>query len=508
MAWLSGYNHRKKHVILAQSGAGTLYPIGIKVYKGSGTDGTETVRTTVMGKVYVGNGIQNDFDDIRFTMNDGTTPLSYWREQISNGTFAVFWVKMEDNLNTNPATICVYYENPLASRGDDPQSLDIMSLREYDTYASWSPDITYTKTDATVLRCQSSAGGLGAGLGYIHLPKAYLNGKKIRIYWRAYYDYANPGQTCTYLYLTNVAMRRYAIDLEMLDGQNDYRYLTPYYYSVTLTSLYAAGGWSSWTEWTSGVLDMSNFSSDVVTLLVQVGDAWSARYPAFEVDYIKILDASDNVLKTIHLLGSIVMEQTGGTRDYGLCRKKTTPEPSHSTWGSEEQPPFLTKNVYEDLNFTPFLRNQMSLLRAEALDLQRWLRIDATYASEWSFQDGLSKRVSKTFQEDVLLSSVLLFRMAKFLSERTFLSMDDYMEMRISRGENLALVDSPVVIYHLWRGFETLTLRSLMRKGPFLSESLHLVSTTTRHIFPILARLVVYLKSKFILTRKTVEVNV
>jgi hypothetical protein len=50
-----------------------------------------------------------DFGDIRFTKEDGITLLDYWMEEKVDGYYAVFWVRVADDLSTNPATIYIYY---------------------------------------------------------------------------------------------------------------------------------------------------------------------------------------------------------------------------------------------------------------------------------------------------------------------------------------------------------------------------------------------------------------
>jgi hypothetical protein len=108
MVWLAGWGYRKSHLITASAGAGTNYQVGIKVYKTTGTDGTETVNGATMGKVYVGVHCRDDFGDIRFTDNDETTELDYWMESSTSGVSAVFWVEVRDTLESD-ATIFVYY---------------------------------------------------------------------------------------------------------------------------------------------------------------------------------------------------------------------------------------------------------------------------------------------------------------------------------------------------------------------------------------------------------------
>jgi hypothetical protein len=52
---------------------------------------------------------RTDFGDVRFTASDGKTLLDYWIEDRVNGEYAVFWVKVNGDLGSNPATTYIYY---------------------------------------------------------------------------------------------------------------------------------------------------------------------------------------------------------------------------------------------------------------------------------------------------------------------------------------------------------------------------------------------------------------
>ncbi|MFW9849853.1 MAG: DUF2341 domain-containing protein, partial [Candidatus Thorarchaeota archaeon] len=101
VTWLSSFEHRKSHVIQSSSGAGANYPIRIVVHYGLGTDNGENVFCNIE--------CQSDFSDIRFTLDDGLTLLPYWLQEKSDGDYAIFWVKMLDNLDSEDATMYVYY---------------------------------------------------------------------------------------------------------------------------------------------------------------------------------------------------------------------------------------------------------------------------------------------------------------------------------------------------------------------------------------------------------------
>ncbi|MFW9910520.1 MAG: DUF2341 domain-containing protein, partial [Candidatus Thorarchaeota archaeon] len=104
--WLSGWQYRKAYVISSTPGAGVNYQIEIKVHFADGMDSDNSV--------YLGSKCQADFDDIRFTGNDGVTLLDYWRENYVDWDFATFWVEIRDDL-TSDVAIFMYYGNSICA---------------------------------------------------------------------------------------------------------------------------------------------------------------------------------------------------------------------------------------------------------------------------------------------------------------------------------------------------------------------------------------------------------
>lgn len=100
MAWLSGWGRRKKQTITGTTaGAQTNYQKKMIVHKGSGSDSSTDV--------YCGGNCRDDFGDIRWTKDDGTTPMDYWIESIESGVKAVFWVEIP-SIPTGAGTVDVY----------------------------------------------------------------------------------------------------------------------------------------------------------------------------------------------------------------------------------------------------------------------------------------------------------------------------------------------------------------------------------------------------------------
>jgi len=97
-----------KSVIINGSADGELtnYQVPVRVYRTTGTDGTEAMGTFTAGKVYVSTKCATDYDDIRFTKADGTTLLDYWIEE-SDSSDATIWVEV-DTIPVSDGTVTIY----------------------------------------------------------------------------------------------------------------------------------------------------------------------------------------------------------------------------------------------------------------------------------------------------------------------------------------------------------------------------------------------------------------
>lgn len=97
-SWLSGFSYRQLITISATTGAGTYYQVNVTVTYNA--------------------HMQADFDDIRFTDNDGSTELDYWRESYTASTTALFWVEVTDSI-TSGGTIFMYYGDATVTTTSD-----------------------------------------------------------------------------------------------------------------------------------------------------------------------------------------------------------------------------------------------------------------------------------------------------------------------------------------------------------------------------------------------------
>lgn len=152
-AWLSGWTFRKSHIVNGASGAGTNYQINITTYYGSGSDSGS--------KVYLDGNCRSDFGDIRFTDNDETTLLDYWIEELSEGSYALFWVEVQDDLSSQ-TTIYLYYGKSDATSiaNGDNTFLEFTHFEGSDLPDDWEEkdaDMGYYAVSDSVLHVESDS---------------------------------------------------------------------------------------------------------------------------------------------------------------------------------------------------------------------------------------------------------------------------------------------------------------------------------------------------------------
>jgi hypothetical protein len=113
LTWLPNWLYRKTVTFTPGSGAGTNYQFPIKLYYGSGVDGTEVLSGLTAAKIYCDGKCNVDFTDFRPCTGNTTTVLSYWLQSKTDSDNAVFWVKVAADLDSGQ-TVDVYFGNASA----------------------------------------------------------------------------------------------------------------------------------------------------------------------------------------------------------------------------------------------------------------------------------------------------------------------------------------------------------------------------------------------------------
>ncbi len=96
--------------------------------------------------------MQDDFADIRFIDNNGTTLLPYWMQSYITSTSAIFWIKVP-SIPSGIKTIYVYYGNPAAASTSDGRNTfeffdDFSAGLDQWTIDAENTDKIYISTDA------------------------------------------------------------------------------------------------------------------------------------------------------------------------------------------------------------------------------------------------------------------------------------------------------------------------------------------------------------------------
>ena len=78
------------------------------------SDASNYASTAVKINVTYDSNMQSDFDDLRFTANDGTTTIPYWIERYTASTDAVVWVRVPNIAASSIATVFMYYGSSTA----------------------------------------------------------------------------------------------------------------------------------------------------------------------------------------------------------------------------------------------------------------------------------------------------------------------------------------------------------------------------------------------------------
>lgn len=320
--WLSGWEFRKSHSIEGSLGAGYDYQVKIVVHHGYGVDSTD--------EVYCNEFCLSNFNDIRFTDNDGITELDYWMEESHISDNATFWIAVQDTLDYDQS-IYVYFGNPDAvsvSDGistfiffddfeDDSIGADPDSNRWWLEAAQDSNDYVRIALDPEDSSNQvAEAAESGDSVANVAWTNDWGSVGSIAIGHKFRYDldykgyYATKDESFTFNFIEQ---------LEYL-GTNNH-------------------------QWYDVDLDYFDYSPSLVTFT----DAWYSWEYRFTQDSMTLLDRDNDAVSTGGFVFSTINESRTTCTRYGLrhgantwwtddvyVRKFTPSEPTHSIWGSLE----------------------------------------------------------------------------------------------------------------------------------------------------------------------------
>lgn len=319
--WLSdNWDYRKTHLILGSSGAGEGYQVMIIANYSDGSDSGNTV--------YLNGSCRTDFGDIRFTDNDGVTELVYWLAKKVDSDYAVFWVKVEDDLDSD-VTIYIYFGNNDVSTTSNFDSTfifgDLFNSAVLNTSKwvtvnrnpTYSIDTTNHYIEVTDLDADSWITGCFQS-DDLDFPDGWI--------LESAYNISNG----MYVYMQTFDAGDYTI-LELNFNSTNHNALSVGDLWVTVRSRYVV-------YMDGGV----GYNPGSVASAIQTS-RWSINYSDSDLSYYQegVLRISDNpniVFDKFTLLFGRYSSTAFGTVRFGdfLIRKYVISEPVHSVWGSLE----------------------------------------------------------------------------------------------------------------------------------------------------------------------------
>lgn len=159
--WLSGFNYRVKIPVNPLGGGETDYQMRVHIYKGIGTNTTEDDGKTLV--IYLNNHAENWPFDIRFTTDDGTTTIPFWRERY-DADDGIWWVKIPTIHNNLTVDYYLYYgSNSASDESNGENTFVLFDDFRSDTTSQWSYTVhiedTYHRTHHWVRSLGTSLAG-------------------------------------------------------------------------------------------------------------------------------------------------------------------------------------------------------------------------------------------------------------------------------------------------------------------------------------------------------------
>jgi len=318
MGWLSGWQYRKSHEIEGSTAdAQTNYQVKIIVHKGVGTDSGE--------HVYCNNHCRDDFGDIRFTNSDGTTLLDYWLESYTSGDKATFWVEV-DSIPASPdtTTIYIYYGKSDATTTSNGEAtflfFDDFDDGTIDT-AKWTVqyDSGGNVTESNgVLTCTGGADGYHAG---VYSTSQTYSKCIIETKARAV-NSAGTGEHTPELKLN---------DNTTIKAPNSYADSIYWIGTGYIRRSYYTGSWTSEDIYSTSLPDTFH-----IYRIVKDVSSFKAEY--VDPDYSVIASSSAVTISDFTFYVCLkVIDAVSAEFDWVRIRKYAEPEPTHGSWGNEEQ---------------------------------------------------------------------------------------------------------------------------------------------------------------------------
>lgn len=195
-------------------------------------------------------------------------------------------------------------------------------LREFEYLSYRTPDVSFEVNNDAKLVVNSTYPSDGArGYVFLVVNRSALDGKKLQIRWNLYYTYQDSRDLAILnLFVFDKAFNRTDETTYFQEGLNyepimNYTHINCCHYPAPLSG---APGWYGWRNDTSSILNLTNWSSDLVTVLISTNDNWMGQQVQGYFDWLKVLDSNNNVVSKFGFTGFVQMEVTGTFHDYGI----------------------------------------------------------------------------------------------------------------------------------------------------------------------------------------------
>jgi len=307
---LEGWGYRKSHVVVHAAGAGTLYQVKLTVHYGAGSDSG--------GDVYLNSHSRTDFGDVRFTGSDKTSLLDYWIETKVDGDYATFWVEVAEDLSTVDRTIYIYYgkSDATTTKNGDATFLQFDDFED-DTVGQIPSGWAETENPANGSCLTTASGFLGKGVEIISTAITYRAVKTFGTALSGSYvvEARYKGSVNNGEYVLMDATGSYHLAIRKEATKADFRVLRQ-------ADVWGPSGLAKDTSW-----------HKVKFFVKEAADSF--------VVFIDTTQVTGQIYGTGTSSGSwgCRFQQTGTiVLDEMFARKYTDPEPTHGSWGSEEEP--------------------------------------------------------------------------------------------------------------------------------------------------------------------------
>jgi intein/homing endonuclease len=329
-----------------------------------------------------------------------STLLDYWMEEKVDSDYAIFWVKVADDLSTNPVTIYVYYGNLSATTTSNPDA----TLIKYCGFeaGTLSPfNNIYPNDIFSVSSTVKKWGNYGAqandpsstyGGGRYSSANTFWALNKVAIeFWMRTDATSTSGGECS-VYFTKGGYVRATLNIRD-NGVFRYGGAT----SVTFGS-------ASKGVWYKFVIELDYDNLKFNFRIYDASRNLLYSYADIEMSSVSVDYADVMMYSSVALVGLSYWDEF-------FSRKWVSPEPSHGSWGSEETPAVAyTITLTESLGLMDSAVKASSVVRRELLGLSdvysRTWTAHRTYTEPLGLSDVVVKNVSAAKAESLGLSDL------------------------------------------------------------------------------------------------------